>query len=471
MIGREILFELCGKTASSLVLFTSSIILTRLLLPEDFGIVASIMIIISIAETLVEVGLGSAIIQRNKISDLELSSTFYINIFVGTLAFLILFLCSNLIGEFYNNIHVTAATRWLSAIILIASFSTVQNAIMTKKMNFGRLAVINTFSALIGAITGVILAYIGYGFWSLVFQQLTYYSIRACSLWFSTRWIPKFIFRLNSLKPLWKYSSSIFLAQVLNMSFARLDGILIAKFFQVNMLGYYNRSRTLNDLVVQYTSGVLGKVMFPFLSKQQNDTHRFEEEFYSAYRVLSLVSILISSFVFLLSNELVVVLFTERWAASGRYLQLLSLSLFFHNVNFLFATIYKAKGEGSLFLKLEILKKTSLLICLFFGLKYGMEGIIWAIVVSKVCSTIINLIALKLKSIIRIPDLIIIPVKDLLFSLLPVISVLILMNYYSQLILVITSICSFSAIIFAQHFYLPRKAINIVLNNLSRNKQ
>lgn len=458
--------DLGGRALGSAILFISSIFLARILSPEDFGIVAMVMVIISIAETIVEVGFGSAIIQRLKVSELETSSAFYVNLLMGALISAAMFFSANLISQFYQQPELIRVVKWLSPIIFIGSLTTIQIALYNRKMKFETLSIINVISSLLAAIVAIIAAFKGAGFWALVIQNGVMYTIRSILIWAKSDWRPGLYFSFKSLKPVWRYSSNIFFAQAINMMFARLDAILIAKYFQASALGFYNRAKALNDLTVQYSSGSLGKVMFPVLSAKQNDKQNFNMFFKETYRVLSLTSIVVASVLYITAQDLIVLIFTAKWITTAVYLQIIVFGIFFQNANFIVAHTIKASGNSGVFLRAELVKKLLMTLAFIIGVNFGVEGIIYAYLSGKILAYMVSVILLIRQKIVGIKPVLLIPIKDMLFCIVPILLSIILSDYATGIAFIIGTTAIFIATLSITHLLYPRRAIKTIISQI-----
>lgn len=272
---KAFVWDFIGKLATQGTGFIVTIFLARLLEPSDFGLIAMIMVVVGIAQVFADVGLGGALIQRRKLLDVHYSSVFYFNICIALLLTCTTFFSADLISSFYNNVELVELTQAISVIFIINACSSVQAIRLRKQLNYPLLTKASFKSSLLSGFLGVTLAFNDFGVWSLVAQVLSQGVFFNLCLWTTCKWRPSFQFSLKALKQLWTFGFRMFLASLLDSVFTRLDYVIIGKLFSISTLGYFQRAKQLNSLVIQYSSGSLMSVMFPILSKVQNDLHKF----------------------------------------------------------------------------------------------------------------------------------------------------------------------------------------------------
>ncbi len=273
---KAFIWDFSGKIARQGMGFVVSIFLARLLEPSDFGLIAIAMVIIVIANIFTDSGLGLALIQRRRVLPIHYSSVFYFNVAVGILLVLITFLSASLIAEFYNNQALIPLTQVLSFSFIIGALSAVQSTKLRKELNYALLTKMNLTASLISGIIGVSLAFLGAGVWSLVAQSLILGVVYNILIWTRAKWVPDLKFSWKALTQLWGFGFRMFLSSLLGTVFGQLQIIIIAKLFSPATLGFFNRAMSLNNMVITYSSQSLMSVLFPILSKVQNDLPRFQ---------------------------------------------------------------------------------------------------------------------------------------------------------------------------------------------------
>jgi len=390
MIAKGIVWDFLGKASYQGVGFVISIFLARLLFPEDFGLIGMVMAFIGIAGVFIDMGLGAAIIQREDIQEIHLSSVFWINLTVALSISILCFLGAPIVSSFYNNSDILKLAKVLSFTFLFSGLSSIHRSILIRKMDFKYLAKIGVISAIISGTIGIVFAYRGYGVWSLVIQNYLSLIISSLLLWKGTKWLPSLIFNWKAIKPLWSYSNKLFISSILEAIYSRIDVFIIGKLFNSSILGYYSRGVTINQLVANYSSGSLNTVLFPALSKIQNDISQVKVKIIKFYNVAAFLAFLMGGVLFLTSEDLIVLLFSEKWLPTSKYFEILVLSSFVYPLSAVILTPLRSLGYSSTFLKLEIIKKIFLSIALIVGFTFGIMEYLYALTISQFIGLALN---------------------------------------------------------------------------------
>ncbi len=364
-----------GRFSSQFISFFIGLILARMLSPSDYGVIGMLAVFFAIAQTFIDSGFGSALIRKKDCTDVDYSTAFYFNIVVGLISFIALFSCAPYIASFFNTPILKDVCRVLSINLFINSLTIVQNSILTSDINFKSLAKINVVCTLMSGVVGVSMAYMGYGVWSLVYQQLTSAIIRAIMLWLSTKWRPQLIFSKDSFKYLFGFGSKILSSSLLHTIYANLTTIIIGKYYTPKDLGYYARGESLATFPSSNMSGILQSVTFPILSKIQDDDKRL----ISAYRkYIKITSMVIFFGLFLLAaiaKPVILTLLTEKWSESIIYLQVFCFAWMFDHLCQLNLNILYVKGRSDLVLRLEVIKKTISISMIVAAIPFGVLAI------------------------------------------------------------------------------------------------
>ena len=372
--------------------FVVSIFLARLLEPSDFGLVAMVMVIIGIAGIFSDVGLGAALIQRRRVLPIHYSSVFFFNITIGALLTLLTYLSAPIIADFYNNQELIPLTQVISFSFVIGAFSAVQSTKLRKELNYALLTKIAFISSLISGVVGISLAFNGAGVWSLVAQALTQGIVYNIIIWVVSHWKPKAEFSVKALMQLWAFGFRMFLSGLLDTVFTRLDTIIIAKLFEPATLGFFNRAKSLDQMVVAYSSASLMSVLFPILSKVQNDLVRFQNIIMKSLGIIVFVTFFLLGGLYLVSHELVIMLFGEKWLITVDYFKILVLSGFGYPISALLVNVLSSRGNSKAFLRLEIYKKIIFGINLVIGFMWGIEGYLYGLLIAMSLAVFLNII-------------------------------------------------------------------------------
>ena len=389
------IWDFSGKFAIQGTGFIVTIFLARLLQPSDFGMIAMLMVVVGIAQVFTDIGLGGALIQRVDALPIHYSSVFYFNLFIASILSFITYFSAEFIADFYRNQALVPLIHWISALFVISALSSVQAIRLRKHLKYALLTKAGFISSLLSGGVGISLALNGAGVWALVGQimsQAIFYNI---VIWRFTDWTPSLCFSVSALKQLWGFGFRMFLSGLLDAIFTRIDFLIIGKVFTADTLGYFQRAKQFNTLVIKYSSGSLMTVMFPILSEIQKDLPRFRNVILKSLNVLCFVVFLLLGGLYLTSEELIVFLFSAKWLPSVNYMEILILSGFAYPISSLLVNVLSSRGNSKAFLKLEIMKK-SLHTLNFVNAYYnGIEMYLYGLVLVASLGVSLNIIFAK----------------------------------------------------------------------------
>ena len=379
--------ERCGAQG---VGFIVSIVLARILMPDDYGVIALITIFTNIMNVFVDSGMGNALIQKKDADDIDFSSVFYFNIFWCIILYLVLFFASPAISVFYQKPELTPVTRVLGITILISGVKNVQQAYVSKTLQFKRFF-FSTLGGTIGAaIVGIVMAYQGFGVWALVAQQIFNISIDTIILWITVKWRPKKVFSWERLKGLFSYGWKLLASALLDVGYNNLRQLIIGKVYSTEDLAYYTKGDQFPNLVVTNINSSIDSVLLPVISTEQENKEQVK---LLTRRAISTSSYIIWPLVIGLAacaEPFVRLILTEKWLFCVPYLRVFCLIYGFWPVHTANLNAIKAVGRSDIFLKLEIIKKTIGLLSIIISIRYGVFAIAMASLIVAPLSVIIN---------------------------------------------------------------------------------
>lgn len=351
--------------------FVVSIILARLLGPEEYGTIALLYIFLAIAGVLVDSGFGTALIQKKEADDLDFNSIFYFNLVVSVVLYGVLWFAAPWIADFYDKPILIPVLRWSALTLMLNGVNGIQNAVLAREMKFNLSFWISLSGTISQGVIGISMAYMGYGLWALVFSSLGSQAISTLARWFLIGWTPSLQFSLGRVRQLFGFGSRMMLSGVLDTFFNQVYGLLIGKWYTPADLAYFNRGDSMPNMVMTSVQGVIGSVAFPALSKLQDE----KEKLKSVMRRMMLTS---SFIVFpamfglaAVAKPLVLLLLTEKWLPAVPYLQLACISYAFWPIHIANLQVIQACGRSDIFLNLEIIKKILLILSILLTFKYG----------------------------------------------------------------------------------------------------
>lgn len=372
------------------VSFIVMIIMARILTPDDYGLVAMLVIFIAISQSLVDSGFSNALIRKQDRDETDNSTVFYFNIGVGTVLYLILFFCAPLIARFYDEPLLTKITRIISLSILINSFVVVQRAILTSDLNFKTQAKASMSAAIISGIVGISMAYTGLGVWSIVWYQLTNLSVNAILLWILSKWRPKFLYSWESFRELFGFGSKLAASGILDTLYNNIYLIVIGKVFNASDLGYYTRASQFAQFPSSNLTGIIQRVTYPVLCSIQNDNQRLRDVYRRFLRLSAFIVFPLMTGLAAVAKPLILLLLKAQWSFSIILLQLLCFSMMWYPIHAINLNLLQVKGRSDLFLRLEILKKIVGVIILCITVPMGLIAMCIGSIFGSLIALIIN---------------------------------------------------------------------------------
>lgn len=357
--------------------FIVQIILARILLPSEFGLIAMISIFIALGIKFVTSGMTSSLIRTTNPTDKDYSTVFFINLGISIIVLLIIFFTAPLIANFYSQPILNPLIRVYSITFLIRAFVEVQTTRLTKEMKFKIQMKMQIPSVIVGGAVGICMAYLGYGVWSIVWMNIVQTSLFTVQHWIYSKWTPSFkLFDRKVYKYHFTFGYKMMISGIMNTIFENLYNILIGKYFTSQALGFYNRAYMLQMFPVSNLGTALTKVTFPMFSEIKDNDKKLKEAY---KKVLQQVVFWIAPLMMIagvLAKPLFIVLMTEKWLPAVPYFQILCVMGILYPLQIYNLDILKVKGRSDLYLKVEVMKKITTVIGIFIALQYGVLGLV-----------------------------------------------------------------------------------------------
>lgn len=381
------------KYSSMGIQFISGIILARLLTPYDYGCIGMLAIFMVLAESFIDGGFGSALIQKKRPTQEDYSTIFFWNLGMAILLYAVLYFSAPAIARFYNIPLLCDVLRVQGIILFIYAFNIVQRNQLRKIMNFKILSIITITTSIIALIVTILMAYNGFGVWALVAQNILTAAIPAFIFWFYVKWRPRLIFSWQSFKELFSFGFYMFLTHLINSFSIQIRGLFIGRLYNPATMGYYSKAYGTEKLASQAISQVLGQVTYPLYAEVQDDGEKLQHivkrlSSSIAYLTFPLMFVLI-----LIAKPLFIFLYSERWADSVYFFQILclaGLAVCLQSVNL--QTI-SAIGKSRVMFIWALIKQGLGLVLVIGGLFFwGLEGLLWGTVIHGWNCTLINML-------------------------------------------------------------------------------
>lgn len=386
----SLFWKLMERGGTQGIQFIVQIVLARLLLPEDYGLVALVMVFILLANVFVQSGFNTALIQNKEVDKVDFSSVFYLSLFVAGLLYLILYFSSPFIAGFYKEPQLTLILKVLSVTLIFGAFNSIQNAFIARNMLFKKLFFCSLSAILISGAIGILAALSGWGVWALVTQQLANQFSIIVILWFTVDWRPQLLFSFSRIKVLFSFGWKLLASALIDTLYVNLRSLIIGKIYTPEILGFYNRGEQFPALIVGNINGSIQSVMLPALSAHQDDRRRVKEMVSRSIVTSSFVLFPLMVGLAIVAKPLVLIVLTEKWLPCVPFLQIFCASYALMPIHTANLQAINALGRSDIFLKLEIVKKIVGVTILGVSIPFGIYAIAWGALLSGIISTFIN---------------------------------------------------------------------------------
>lgn len=356
--------------------FIVGIILARLLTPKEFGLIGTITIVIVLSQVFVNSGFNQAIIRKQDCTQKDYSTAFFFNFFVAFLFFLILLFTAQPISLFFNNTELKPLIQVLGAGLIISSFTLIQQATLTKRIDFKLQTKVQLTSSILSGVIGIGMAFSGYGVWSLVFRNLSNKGFQSILLWTWNKWKPDWIFSITSFKELFGFGSKLLLSGLIGTLLNNVNYLIIAKYFSVQDLGYFTRADMFRKLPSENISSIVTTVAYPVLASVQTDRtqlkNHFRKMFVNTFFIIAILMVGLAA----TSKTLILTLIGDQWLPSVVLLQLLCFAGLMFPLNSMNINILNVVGRSDLYLKLQLIVQVLAIPNIFIGIFFGIKALI-----------------------------------------------------------------------------------------------
>lgn len=387
----SLIWKLLERGGTQGIQFIIQIILARLLLPKDFGLIAIVMVFISLANVFVQGGLNKALVQKKDSDSKDFSTVLYVSLIMAVILYVLIYLTAPYISAFYDESRLTNVLRVISLTLFFGAFNSIQNAYVEKHMLFRKLFFSSLLASIISGITGIILAYSGLGVWAIVTQQILSQMTISIVLWFTVRWRPEIFFSISKVKLLFSFGWKLLVSNLIHMLYMDLRTLIIGRIFSPSMLGYYNRGENFPKIIVNNIDGSLQSVMFPTFSAHQDDKKRLKDMVRRTVVTSSFLIFPAMIGLVVIAEPLVLLLLTEKWLQAAPFLQIFAVSYLFIPIQTVNLQAISALGRSDVTLKLQIIKKVVGIIILLISIPFGVYSIAVGAAVSAFMSMLINI--------------------------------------------------------------------------------
>ncbi|MFW5700181.1 MAG: lipopolysaccharide biosynthesis protein [Cyclobacteriaceae bacterium] len=370
--------------------FVFGIILARLLTPREFGLVGMVSIFIAISKSLMDSGFSSALIRKKDCTQTDYSTVFIFNTLSSIFLYLILYLSANAIGEFFDEPQLELILQVLGIGLIINSFSIIQRAILTKRIDFKLQTKISLLGSLIAGSIGIFLAYSGYGVWSLVYMSLAGFFVSTVLLWLWNQWRPSLIFSTDSFRELFSFGSKLMLSSILNTVYKNIYNLVIAKYYTAADLGFYTRANQFKEFPAEKLTSIIQRVSYPVLSSVLDDIARLRYYYQKLIKSTMLISFVLMMGLAATAEPLIITLIGEKWLPSVMYLQLLCFVGMLYPLHAINLNMLKVLGRSGHYLKLEVIKKFIAIPIILTGIFIGIFEMLLGMIITSFINYFLN---------------------------------------------------------------------------------
>jgi len=320
------IWSFAQRFGTMVISFISNIVLARLLTPDDYGTIGMLMIFIAVDNTFVDGGFGSALIQKKEPTKNDYSTIFWWNMFLSVVLYGLLFMGAPAVARFYNLPILCNVLRVQGIVLIINALSIIQQNQLRKQLKFKRLATVTVISATLSAGIAIILAYMGWGVWALVTQQLMLSGFTAILLWVLNKWYPSLVFSKESFKQLFGFGGFILVSNLINTFCNNVHVLLIGRYFTPSVLGHYTQARKLEEIASTSFSSIVDQVSYPVLAEYQNDITNLQAVLKKLLLCIAFITIPIMTILALNAHALIIFLYTNKWVECIPYFQILCIA-------------------------------------------------------------------------------------------------------------------------------------------------
>lgn len=377
------------------ITFVVTLVLARLLGPDEYGLIGIVSILINVFNAIVDSGLTAALVRKKNVNNTDYSTVFVANFVISVFLSIVLFFLSGYISVFFSRPELKVLTEVMSVVIVINSLAIVQKARLTREINFRIQTKISVIATILSGILGIALAYMGYGVWALVWQQISSQLLITILLWYFNRWRPQLIFSIESFKELWGFGWKLLASSLIGTIWDEVFSIVIGKCYSPSSLGLYTRARQFASLCSSNINTVVQRVSYPVLSSIQDDKERLKNGYERVIKMTMLPTFVLMVGMAAVAKPMIVVLIGEKWIGCIPMLQLICFDMMLYPLHALNLNAIQVLGRSDLILKLRIIKTIIATSVLIVGIVHGILWMLFASIIIGWLSYFLNSYFLK----------------------------------------------------------------------------
>lgn len=407
-----VVWSVAEKLGSMLMQMVVSIVVARMLMPEDFGVLAILTFFAALMVVVVDSGFSQTLIRKSSPTDNDYKSVFLFNVVTSVVLYVAMTALSPAIASYYDLPVITKIAPVLFLMLPVNALCVIQNTIFARQFRFATLSRINFSSAALAGVAAIVMAWSGFGVWSLVAQRLVQVTVKAALLWWHGEWRLQGEFDKSALGAMSGFSFRLMGTDIISYLYNNISQLFIGKIYSASTLGYYNQAQKLKELPVTSVVQSFQSVTYPALANVKDNKQKFADSYLRVLAITAAVIAPIMVGMVAVADDMFMLLLGERWMPTVPYFKILSLAGLFYPISMIAYNVLKVAGDGKVILSLEVVKKVIMTIILAVTIPHSVVAIAWGMVVMAVVEFVLNA-AFSL----RFAQL---RVSDLFFTLLPI---------------------------------------------------
>lgn len=389
-IFSNLIWRFLERSGAQFVSFIVSLVLARILMPEDYGTIALITVFTTILQVFVDSGLGNALIQKKDADDLDFSTVFFANIVFCTVLYALMFVAAPAISRFYGDMFMVSYIRVLSLTVLISGIKNVQQAYVSRHMMFKKFFFSTLGGTVLAGIIGIVMALNKMGVWALVAQQVINMTIDTIILWITVKWKPHLKFSFSRMKGLFSFGWKLLVSSLIDSIYNDLRQLIIGKMYSSADLAYYNKAKQFPNLIVTNINTSIDSVLLPAMSNVQDNKEHVKSMTRRSIKTSIYVMAPLMMGMAFAAKPIISLLLTDKWLLCVPFVRIFCITYMFYPIHTANLNAMKAMGRSDLFLKLEIIKKVFGLVLLLSTMWFGIMAMAYSLLVSSLFGQIIN---------------------------------------------------------------------------------
>ena len=392
-VAGGVAWSIAEKVGSMLLQMVVSIVVARLLVPEDFGVMAILTFFTALALVMVDSGFSQTLIRKESPTPQDYHSVFAFNIAVSVVLYAVLVAVAPAVARYYELPVIADIAPVLFLLLPINALCVIQNTIFTREFRFRLLSQATFTASFVAGVVAVAMALAGCGVWSLVGQRVATLAVKTLILWVRSDWRPSLHFTMKPVREMAPFSFRLLTTDLISSIYNNISQMFIGKIYSADTLGYFNQAQKFKDLPLTSAMQSVQSVTYPALSQIGDQREKFAESYRQVLMVVAFMLMPVMVGIVAVAEDLFALLLGEKWMPTVPYLQILCLMGLFQPLAMIAYNILKVKSNGAIILRLEIAKKALMTLILVVTIPHSVKAVAWGLVAMSFCEFVINFVA------------------------------------------------------------------------------